>query len=94
MICIQLKNPDGQVLTYDEFITLARKLYLRSVLTHTKNKVKAAAKVAGRNRTDFYRILTKNGFGKQLKRGAWDRPIPRELLSSGIQHCSNNDGPK
>jgi hypothetical protein len=43
--------------------------------------VAKAAEVAGRNRSDFYKILKKYGIPfKTRKKIDWDRPIPEEWL--------------
>lgn len=66
-------------MTYDEFIAMAARMYLQDVLREAGGVVAKAAVLAGRNRTDFYKLLrTQNiAYNKRpLKRGQWDRPLP------------------
>ncbi len=47
--------------TLDEFLRAAARLYLNEVLQAADGNVAQAAKIAGRGRTEFYRLLRRNG---------------------------------
>lgn len=47
-------------MTLSEHLATEAKDYLNKVLVHTFGNVSAAAKIAGRNRTEFYRLLQRH----------------------------------
>ena len=55
-----LKNPSSEVMTYTEAKTRFERDYLCHLLQITSGKVSQAAKLANRNRTEFYRLLSRH----------------------------------
>lgn len=86
-LCISWRDADGEALTFNQFIAKAQRAYVLAVLEASGYRVTYAARLAGRNRTDFYKIMSRNGEYRQTKIGAWDRLIPADL-----QDPRNADG--
>lgn len=66
--------------TFDEFMDAYAAMYLRDVMRECNGVVSHAAKIAGRNRTDFYKVLRRYNIPYRMvkKRGKWERPIPED----------------
>lgn len=65
------------MMTFDEHMRVHAQAYLTAVLEATDFSVTQAAKIAGRNRQDFYKLAARWGVtGFKQKEGAWDRPLP------------------
>lgn len=47
--------------TYDEWMEASARAYLRNVLDRTDGNVSAAARIAGRYRTNFHALLVRYG---------------------------------
>lgn len=45
----------------DDHLVEQERAYLRAALEHTAGKVAEAARIARRNRSDFYRLLVRRG---------------------------------
>jgi len=52
--------------------------YLKKVLIEANGSVARAAEIAGRDRTDMYKVLHRYGFHCISHKGMWDRPVPGE----------------
>lgn len=79
-ICIQWRDGEGEALTFNQFIAKAQRLYVQAVLDASGQNVAKAAQLAGRNRTDFYKIMNRAGHYRKVKVGAWDRLIPTQEI--------------
>lgn len=61
-----LKNPSPDILTYSEAKLRFERDYLCHLLQITSGKVSQAAKLAKRNRTEFYRLLSRHNIDPNL----------------------------
>jgi two-component system response regulator GlrR len=61
-----LKNPSPDILTYSEAKLRFERDYLCHLLQITSGKVSQAAKLAKRNRTEFYRLLNRHNIDPSL----------------------------
>lgn len=66
MVRKALKNPSSEVMTYSEAKTRFERDYLCQLLQMTSGKVSQAAKLANRNRTEFYRLLGRHNIDPSL----------------------------
>ena len=70
-----LRVPSVQVLTYAEAKQRFEREYLVGLLKLTDGNVADAARLADRNRTEFYRLLQKHGLTPGLFRGDAETPV-------------------
>ena len=54
--------------------------YLKALMKEADGRVAVAAQMAGRNRTDMYKILHRFGYKFNAHYGKWGREIPEEWL--------------
>lgn len=64
------------LLPLDEARTEFTRAYLRRVLTLTGGNVSQAARLAGRNRTDLYKLLRRTGISPADFKGGAGPPAP------------------
>jgi two-component system response regulator GlrR len=69
-----LQMPSAEVLNYQHAKQRFERDYLNQLLKLTSGHVAEAARLADRNRTEFYRLLQKHGLDPQLFRGDADGP--------------------
>ncbi len=67
-----LQMPPAEVLSYQHAKQRFERDYLNQLLKLTSGHVAEAARLADRNRTEFYRLMQKHGLDPQLFRGAGD----------------------
>ena len=65
-----LRDPAVEVLTWNEAKARFERAYLVNLLKMTEGRVADAARLADRNRTEFYRLLQKHDLTPALFRGA------------------------
>lgn len=77
-------------MTLDEHLKAQANAYLRSVLDETGENISHAARIAGRNRTEFYRLLCKYEvrLGRQ-SRWPGSRPKGRRSMRARTARTAN-----
>ena len=66
--------------TFDEHMTEESREYLQTLLREAGGNVSRAARLAGRHRTSFHKLLKRYGITRAAQhQGNWDRPIPGDL---------------
>ena len=84
-----LKDQPADILPLDEARRIFERRYLADVLRATGGHVSRAAKVAGRNRTDFYKLLSRH----QLDAGEFrERDSAEDERRDGLDEDAEDAG--
>jgi DNA-binding NtrC family response regulator len=81
---LDLPTTQDALLPLDQARRAFERDYLVRVLTMTRGNVTNAARLAGRNRTEFYRLLGRHSLAPAAFKASWrgDAPAPHARMES------------